>query len=81
MAAGTIVLNCSGYVAGWLVSWNFTRGKRLAATLSIGMRDFAVATALVGAGFPTAATLPAVIFEIVEMTTSAGLEKWFRRPR
>lgn len=80
VAAGAVVLNCSGYVAGWLVSWNFTRGERIAATLSIGMRDFAVAAALlVGAGFPTAATLPAVIFGIVEMTTSAGLAKWFSR--
>jgi BASS family bile acid:Na+ symporter len=80
IAVGTLVLNCVGYVAGWLVSWTFTRGERIAATLSIGMRDFAVAAALlVGAGFPTAATLPAVIFGIVEMTTSAGLAKWFRR--
>ncbi|WP_396613912.1 bile acid:sodium symporter family protein (plasmid) [Haloferax sp. S1W] len=82
VATGAVVLNCSGYVAGWLVSWNFTRSERIAATLSIGMRDFAVAAALlVGAGFPTAATLPAVVFGIVEMTTSAGLAKWFRRPR
>ncbi|RBI60284.1 Na+-dependent transporter [halophilic archaeon] len=82
VAVGALVLNCSGYVAGWLVSWNFTRGERIAATLSIGMRDFAVAAALlVGAGFPTAATLPAVVFGIVEMTTSAGLAKWFRRSR
>ena len=80
VAAGAFVLNCSSYVAGWLVSWTFTRGERIAATLSIGMRDFAVAAALlVGAGFPTAATLPAVIFGIVEMTTSAGLAKWFSR--
>lgn len=42
------------------------------------MRDFAVAAALlVGAGFPTAATLPTVVFVIVEMNTSAGLAKWF----
>lgn len=82
VAAGAVALNCSGYVAGWLVSWNFTRDERIAATLSIGMRDFAVAAALlVGAGFPTVATLPAVIFGIVEMTTSAGLAKWFSRPK
>ncbi len=82
VAAAAVVLNCGGYVSGWLVSWNFTRGERIAATLSIGMRDFAVAAALlVGAGFPTAATLPAVVFGIVEMTTSAGLAKWFSRPR
>ncbi|WP_158059617.1 bile acid:sodium symporter family protein [Halorussus halophilus] len=82
VAAGAVALNCSGYVTGWLVSWNFTRDERIAATLSIGMRDFAVAAALlVGAGFPTVATLPAVIFGIVEMTTSAGLAKWFSRPK
>lgn len=48
--------------------------------MSIGMRDFAVAAGLlVGAGFPTAATLLAIIFGMVEMTTSAGLAKWFSR--
>ncbi|MFC7131451.1 bile acid:sodium symporter family protein [Haloferax chudinovii] len=82
IAAAALALNCSGYVAGWLVSWNFSRGERIAATLSIGMRDFAVAAALlVSADFPTAATLPAVVFGIIEMTTSAGLAKWFSRPR
>ena len=80
VGVGALVLNSGGYIAGWLVSRNFTRGERIAATLSVGMRDFAVAAALlVGAGFPTSATLPAVIFGIVEMTTSAGLAKWFRR--
>lgn len=75
---GAVVLNGTGYVAGWIVSWTFSRPERIAATLSIGMRDFAVAAALlVGAEFPTAATLPAVVFGIVEMTTSAGLAKWF----
>ncbi|ADQ69285.1 Na+-dependent transporter [Halogeometricum borinquense DSM 11551] len=79
---GAVVLNCTGYATGWLVGWNFTREERIAATLSVGMRDFAVAAALlVGAGFPTAATLPAVVFGIIEMTTSAGLAKWFSRPR
>ena len=57
------------------------RGARIAVTLSIGMRDFAVAALLVDADFPTAATLPAVVFGIVEMTTSAGLVTWFRRSR
>ncbi|WP_227356183.1 bile acid:sodium symporter family protein [Haladaptatus salinisoli] len=77
---GAFVLNGIGYTGGWLVSRNFTRGERIAATLSVGMRDFAVAAALpVGAGFPPSATLPAVVFGIIEMTTSAGLAKWFRR--
>ena len=80
VAVGAVVLNGTGYAAGWLVGWNFTHEERIAATLSIGMRDFAVASALlVGAGFPTTATLPAVVFGIVEMTTSAGLAKWFAR--
>ncbi|MDS0477084.1 hypothetical protein [Natrinema sp. 1APR25-10V2] len=44
------------------------------------MRDFAVAAALViAAGFPTIAPLPAVIFGVVEMATSAGLASWFGR--
>ena len=80
VTVGAVVLNCTGYAFGWLVGWNFTRGERIAATLSVGMRDFAVAAALlVGAGFPTAATLPAVVFGIVELATSAGLAKWFGR--
>lgn len=77
---GAIGLNVVGYTAGWLVSRRFSRGERIAATLSVGMRDFAVAAALlVSAGFPAAATLPAVVFGIVEMTTSAGLARWFTR--
>jgi BASS family bile acid:Na+ symporter len=80
VVVGAFVLNSGGYIAGWLVSRNFTWGERIAATLSVGMRDFAVAAALlIGAGFPTSATLPAVIFGIVEMITSAGLAKWYRR--
>ena len=80
VAVGAVVLNGVGYAVGWLASRNFTRGERIATTLSIGMRDFAVASALlVGAGFPTAATLPAIVFGIVEMTTSAGLARWFSR--
>jgi bile acid:Na+ symporter, BASS family len=82
VAFGAVVLNSTGYGIGWFVGRNFTRGERIAATLSIGMRDFAVAAALlVGASFPTAATLPAVVFGIIEMTTSAGLAKWFSRSR
>ncbi len=80
VGVGATLLNGTGYALGWLVGGTFTRGERIAATLSVGMRDFAVAAALlVGAGFPTAATLPAVVFGVVEMTTSAGLVKWFRR--
>ncbi|WP_266083232.1 bile acid:sodium symporter family protein [Haladaptatus caseinilyticus] len=80
VVVGALVLNSGGYIAGWFISRNFTRGERIASTLSVGMRDFAVAAALlVGASFPTSATLPAVVFGIVEMTTSAGLAKWFRR--
>lgn len=80
IAIGALGLNVIGYSSGWLVSWRFDRAERIAATLSVGMRDFAVAAALlVGAGFPPAATLPAVVFGIVEMATSAGLAKWFTR--
>lgn len=80
VAIGALGLNVIGYISGWLVSWRFHRVERIAATLSVGMRDFAVAAALlVGAGFPPAATLPAVVFGIIEMTTSAGLAKWFTR--
>ena len=80
VAAGALVLNGGGYAAGWLVGRWFTPEERIAAVLSVGMRDFAVAAALlVGAGFPVAAALPAVVFGIVEMTTSAGLARWFRR--
>lgn len=32
---------------------------------------------LVAAGLPAVATLPAVVFGVVELTTSAGLVRWF----
>ena len=77
---GALALNSAGYAAGWLAGRSFGRRERIAATLSVGMRDFAVAAALlVGAGFPAAATLPAVVFGVVEMATSAGLARWFAR--
>jgi len=34
------------------------------------------AALVVSAGFPPAAALPAVVFGVVEMTTSAGLARW-----
>lgn len=74
LVVGAVLLNAAGYAAGWLASWSFPRAERIAALFSVGMRDFAVAAALVvSAGFPPAAALPAVVFGVVEMTTSAGL--------
>lgn len=75
---GVVALNGYGYAAGWLASRRFPREERIATTLSVGMRDFAVAAALlVAAGFPAAATLPAILFGIIEMTSSAGLARIF----
>ena len=80
VAVGALALNAVGYAGGWLASWSFSRPERIAALFSVGMRDFAVAAALVvGAGFPTLAALPAVVFGVVEMTSSALLVKVLRR--
>lgn len=76
---GAVVLNGLGYGVGYLVGFSASKSTRIAAVLSVGMRDFAVAAALVvAAGLPTVASLPAVAFGVVEMTTSAGLARWFR---
>lgn len=81
VGVGVIVLNGLGYGIGFLVGHRRTRSTRIASILSIGMRDFAVAAALViAAGLPTIASLPAVAFGVVEMVTSAGLAKRFNRP-
>ena len=75
---GALALNGYGYTVGWLAGRRFPRKERIAATLSVGMRDFAVAAALlVAAGFPTTATLPAILFGIIEMSSSAGLARIF----
>ena len=80
VVAGVVALNGLGYGVGFLVSHREDRSTRIASVLSVGMRDFAVAAALViAAGLPTIASLPAVVFGVVEMTTSAGLAKWFNR--
>jgi BASS family bile acid:Na+ symporter len=80
VVAGAVALNLLGYAGGWLAGRPFDRATRVAATLTVGMRDFAVAAALVvAAGFPTVAALPAVVFGVVEMTTSAGLARWWAR--
>ena len=74
VAVGALALNLAGYALGFLASTGGTRPTRIATTLSVGMRDFAVAAALVvAAGFPTLASLPAITFGVVEMTTSALL--------
>lgn len=79
VVAGAVVLNGLGYGVGFLLGSRGPRPTRIASTLSVGMRDFAVAAALVvAAGLPTIASLPAVAFGVVEMVTSAGLAKWFR---
>jgi BASS family bile acid:Na+ symporter len=80
VGAGAVALNALGYGVGFLVGSRAPRPARISSILSVGMRDFAVAAALViAAGLPTVASLPAVAFGVVEMTTSAGLAKWFSR--
>lgn len=78
VVVGALALNLGGYAAGWLATRPFDRATRVAGTLSVGMRDFAVAAALVvAAGFPAVASLPAVVFGIVELATSAALAERF----
>jgi len=75
-AGGALALNLLGYGLGWTATrlTGATPRERTAGTFAIGMRDFAVAAALViAAGFPTEAALPAVCFGIIEMITSAGI--------
>lgn len=78
IGAGALALNLAGYALGWWGTWPDATPVRIAGTLSVGMRDFAVAAALVAAaGFPASASLPAVLFGIVEMATSAFLARRF----
>ena len=80
VVAGVVALNVVGYGVGFVVGSRGSRSTRIASVLSVGMRDFAVAAALVvAAGLPTIASLPAVAFGVVEMATSAGLAKWYSR--
>lgn len=77
---GSIVLNGLGYVVGYVVGVSGSRATQISSVLSIGMRDFAVAAALIiAAGLPPAASLPAVTFGVVEMASSAGLARWYTR--
>jgi BASS family bile acid:Na+ symporter len=79
VVVGAVVLNGYGYAAGWLAGTRFPRGERIAATLSVGTRDFAVAAGLVlAAGLPRLAALPAVAFGVLEMASSAWLARRFR---
>lgn len=80
VGVGAVALNVVGYGVGFLAGSRSSRPTRIASVLSIGMRDFAVAAALVVAtGLPTVASLPAVAFGVVEMVSSAGLARWFSR--
>ncbi|MBV0902247.1 bile acid:sodium symporter family protein [Haloarcula salina] len=74
VGATALALNVTGYALGWLVTAGTARAARIAGSLSVGMRDFAVAAALVvTAGFPPEAALPAVAFGVIEMATSAAI--------
>lgn len=77
---GVLAPNVIGYALGFLVGSRASRPVRIASILSVGMRDFAVAAALIlVAGLPMIASLPAVAFGVVEMITGAELVKWFTR--
>ena len=76
IGSAAFALNVVGYGLGWGAARlaGGTQSERLAGVFTVGMRDFAVAAALVvAAGFPTTAALPAILFGVIEMTTSAGL--------
>ncbi|UPV73223.1 bile acid:sodium symporter [Halorussus limi] len=78
VGVGALAVNLAGYALGWVGTLSADGPVRVASTLSVGMRDFAVAAALVtAAGFPASASLPAVLFGIVEMATSAFLARRF----
>ncbi|MFB6101625.1 MAG: bile acid:sodium symporter family protein [Haloplanus sp.] len=78
VVVGAVALNLLGYGVGWVAAARAARPERIATLLSVGMRDFAVAAAVVvAAGLPTVASLPAVAFGLVEMITSAGLARRF----
>ncbi|NHN58137.1 MULTISPECIES: bile acid:sodium symporter family protein [Halorussus] len=78
VGAGALGLNLAGYALGWVGTRSADGPARVAGALSVGMRDFAVAAALVtAAGFPASASLPAVVFGVVEMASSALLARRF----
>lgn len=82
VVVGALALNLLGYGLGWSVARlaDATPAERLAGTFAVGMRDFAVAAALVvAAGFPAIAALPAVCFSIVEIMTSAAIARLVTR--
>lgn len=80
VGAAAVGLNVAGYLLGYGVSVGGSRESRIASVLSVGMRDFAVAGALVvAAGLPTVASLPAVAYGILEMASSAGLARVLSR--
>lgn len=82
VGGGVLALNLAGYLLGWTAGVREERPERIALALSVGTRDFAVAAALVVAsGLPAIASLPAVLFGVVEMTTSAGLARYLARKR
>jgi len=82
VGVGVVALNAVGYGVGFLAGSRSSRPTRIASVLSVGMRDFAVAAALVVAtGLPTIASLPAVAFGVVEMGTSAGLARWLSQSK
>ena len=78
VTVGVLAVNVLGYALGFGVTRAIgsTVDEQIAGVFAVGMRDFAVAAAVVvAAGFPSAAALPAICFGIVEMATSAGIAR------
>lgn len=77
-AVGVVLFLVAGAALGWVVCLGARRRDRVTSTFSVGMRDFAVAAALVtAAGLPAVAALPAVLYGFLEMVASPLVARGF----
>ena len=73
-----LVMNLSGYGLGMFSGLFLDQQKMITAVYSVGMRDFAVAIALIlSSRLAPVIALPAILFGIVEMLTSSVMVKYF----
>ena len=73
-----LLMNISGYGLGMFSGQFLDHNKKITAVYSIGMRDFAVAIALIlSSELKPIIALPAVLYGIVEILSSSILVKYF----
>jgi BASS family bile acid:Na+ symporter len=76
-----ILLNATGYLAGWWLArlYGFDATHRLTLAIELGMQNAGLGVALALRHFPPETALPGALFAFWCILTAAGASSWLRR--